>query len=151
MLGWIGIIVLANATVPQLEKVAETAAVQMTPDDAPSMIAIKRQGQLFEEFSSNSSVMLVIEGEQSLGADAHHYYDAIIAKLKADTTHVEHIQDFWGDRLTAAGCPESRRQVRLCADLHHAATRARRWPTNRSRRSSRPSRVSRRHRVSRLT
>ena len=103
MLGWIAIIVVANATVPQLEKVAETAAVQMTPDEAPSMIAVKRQGQLFEEFSSNSSVMLVLEGEQSLGEDAHHYYDAIIAKLKTDTTHVEHIQDFWGDRLTAAG------------------------------------------------
>jgi RND superfamily putative drug exporter len=103
MLGWIGIIVLANSTVPQLEQVAETAAVQMTPEEAPSMIAVKRQGQLFEEFSSNSSVMLVLEGEQPLGDDAHHYYDEIIAKLKTDTTHVEHIQDFWGDRLTAAG------------------------------------------------
>ena len=103
MLGWIAIIVVANATVPQLEKVAETAAVQMTPDEAPSMIAVKRQGQLFEEFSSNSSVMLVLEGEQPLGEDAHHYYDAIVAKLKTDTVHVEHIQDFWGDRLTAAG------------------------------------------------
>lgn len=103
MLGWIGIIVLANATVPQLEEVAETAAVQLTPDEAPSMVAVKRQGQLFEEFTSNSSVMLVIEGEEPLGADAHHYYDEIIAKLKTDTAHVEHIQDFWGDRLTAAG------------------------------------------------
>ncbi|MGV0904034.1 MMPL/RND family transporter [Mycobacterium novum] len=103
MLGWIGIIVLANATVPQLEQVAETAAVQMTPEEAPSMIAVKRQGQLFEEFSSNSSVMLVLEGDEPLGADAHHYYDEIIAKLKTDTAHVEHIQDFWGDRLTAAG------------------------------------------------
>ena len=103
MLGWIAIIVVANATVPQLEKVAETAAVQMTPDEAPSMIAVKCQGQLFEEFSSNSSVMLVLEGEQPLGEDAHHYYDAIVAKLKTDTVHVEHIQDFWGDRLTAAG------------------------------------------------
>ncbi|ULP47461.1 RND family transporter [Mycolicibacter virginiensis] len=103
MLGWIAIIVLANVTVPQLEKVAEMAAVQMTPDEAPSMIAVKRQGEVFKEFTSNSSVMLVLEGDEPLGADAHHYYDQIIDKLKADTTHVEHIQDFWGDRLTAAG------------------------------------------------
>lgn len=103
MLGWIGIIVLANVTVPQLEQVAETAAVQMTPDEAPSMIAVKRQGEVFKEFTSNSSVMLVLEGDEPLGDDAHHYYDQIVAKLRTDTVHVEHIQDFWGDRLTAAG------------------------------------------------
>ena len=103
MLGWIAIIVLANVTVPQLEEVAEMQAVQMTPDEAPSMIAVKRQGEVFKEFSSNSSVMLVLEGDETLGADAHRYYDEIIAKLKTDTKHVEHIQDFWGDRLTAAG------------------------------------------------
>ena len=60
-------------------------------------------GKMFEEFDSNTAVMIVLEGEQPLGDDAHRYYDEIVAKLNADTKHVEHIQDFWGDPLTAAG------------------------------------------------
>ena len=47
--------------------------------------------------------MIVLEGDQPLGADAHHYYDALVDKLSQDTKHVQHIQDFWGDPLTAAG------------------------------------------------
>ena len=47
--------------------------------------------------------MVVLEGERPLGDDAHHYYDNLIRQLNADTTHVQHIQDFWGDPLTASG------------------------------------------------
>ncbi len=44
-----------------------------------------------------------MEGDTPLGDDAHHFYDQLIQKLEADKTHVEHVQDFWGDPLTAAG------------------------------------------------
>ena len=47
--------------------------------------------------------MIVLEGEQPLGEDAHQYYDNLIRQLNADATHVQHIQDFWGDPLTAPG------------------------------------------------
>ena len=47
--------------------------------------------------------MVVVEGQQPLGPDAHHYYDEIIRKLQQDPEHIQHIQDFWGDTLTAAG------------------------------------------------
>jgi putative drug exporter of the RND superfamily len=43
--------------------------------------------------------MIVLEGQQPLGDAAHRYYDDLIRQLKADTTHVEHVQDFWGDPL----------------------------------------------------
>ena len=75
----------------------------MTPNDAPSMIAMQRIGEDFKEFDSDSSAMIVLEGDKPLGDDAHHYYDGMIDKLEADTKHVEHVQDFWGDPLTAAG------------------------------------------------
>ena len=78
-------------------------SVSMAPDDAPSVIAMKRVGTVFKEFKSNSSVMIVLEGDQPLGADAHAFYDQMVKKLEADTKHVEHVQDFWGDPLTAAG------------------------------------------------
>jgi RND superfamily putative drug exporter len=47
--------------------------------------------------------MIVLEGDQKLGQDAHQFYDTLVRKLAQDTKHVEHIQDFWGDPLTAGG------------------------------------------------
>ena len=49
--------------------------------DAPSLQASKRIGKVFQEFDSDSSAMIVLEGEQPLGAAAHHYYDGLIDKL----------------------------------------------------------------------
>ncbi|MDT5323560.1 MAG: putative drug exporter of the superfamily, partial [Mycobacterium sp.] len=57
--------------------------------------------------NSNSTVMIVIEGQQPLQQDAHDYYNAIIKKLRQDPAHIQHIQDFWGDTLTAAGAQSS--------------------------------------------
>ncbi|MCC5582458.1 MMPL family transporter, partial [Microtetraspora sp. AC03309] len=72
-------------------------------DQAPSMIAMKRVGEVFQEFKSNSSVMVVLEGDEPLDIKAHDYYDEVVDKLEADKAHVEHVQDFWGDPLTASG------------------------------------------------
>ena len=100
---WLGLAVVTNVFVPQLEKVAQQHNVSLSPQDAPSLQASKHIGKVFQEFDSDSSAMIVLEGDQPLGADAHHYYDGLIQKLSQDTKHVEHIQDFWGDPLTAAG------------------------------------------------
>jgi RND superfamily putative drug exporter len=100
---WLGLAVLTNVFVPQLETVAEAHNVSLSAQDAPSLQASKRIGKVFQEFDSDSAAMIVLEGEQPLGADAHHYYDGLVKQLEQDTTHVQHIQDFWGDPLTAAG------------------------------------------------
>jgi RND superfamily putative drug exporter len=103
LLAWIAIAVLVNVIAPQLEVVGELHSAPMAPEDAPSMQAMKLMGSNFKEFDSNSTVMVVIEGQQPLGPEAHKYYDEIIRKLRQDPEHVQHIQDFWGDTLTAAG------------------------------------------------
>ena len=103
ILFWIAVAVLVNVIAPQLEVVGELHSAPMAPEDAPSMQAMKLMGDNFKEFDSNSTVMVVIEGQQPLGPDAHKYYDEIIRKLRQDPTHIQHIQDFWGDTLTAAG------------------------------------------------
>ena len=103
ILGWLALIAVLNVTVPQLEVVGQNQAVSMSPEAAPSMIAMKRIGKVFEEGNSDSSAMIVLEGQQPLDRSARTFYDEMIAKLKADTKHVESIQDFWGDPLTAAG------------------------------------------------
>jgi RND superfamily putative drug exporter len=100
---WLALTAVLNIFVPQLEQVGEAHTVSMSPNDAPSMLAMKRVGQDFHEFDSDSSAMILLEGDQPLGDDAHHYYDGLIQKLMQDKKHIEHIQDFWGDPLTAAG------------------------------------------------
>jgi RND superfamily putative drug exporter len=103
ILGWVVLTVVVNVAVPSLEIVGENHSAPMAPLDAPSMKAMMRMGHNFKEFNSNSTVMVVVESQQPLGAAAHHYYDDIVRKLRADPEHVQHIQDFWGDRFTAAG------------------------------------------------
>ncbi len=103
IIGWVLLTVLVNVIVPPLEVVSEQHSAPMTPLDAPSMKAMMRLGHNFKEFDSNSTVMIVLEGQQPLDNDAHRYYDNLIRQLREDPKHIQHIQDFWGDRLTAAG------------------------------------------------
>ncbi|MGE2737670.1 RND family transporter [Mycolicibacterium vaccae] len=100
---WIAVAAFFNISVPQLEEVGKLRSVSMSPDDAPAVISMQRIGEVFEEYESNSSVMIVLEGDEALGDDTRAYYADLIASLEADTKHVEHVQDLWSDPLTAAG------------------------------------------------
>jgi RND superfamily putative drug exporter len=103
LLIWIAIAVVTNIVSPQLEAVGEERSVAMNAADSPSIMAMRHIGQKFEEFDSDSAAMVVLEGDNPLGQDAHDYYDVLVDKFNGDTTHVEHVQDFWGDPLTAGG------------------------------------------------
>jgi putative drug exporter of the RND superfamily len=103
LLFWVALAAVTNILVPQLETVGETHAVSMSPNDAPAVQAMKRIGKVFHEFDTDSAAMIVLEGQAPLGEQAHRYYDDLIHRLSQDTKHVEHIQDFWSDPVTAAG------------------------------------------------
>jgi RND superfamily putative drug exporter len=103
ILFWVAVAVILSLFVPSLEVVGQERSVSLSPNDAPSMIAMKRIGHAFNEGETDSSAMIVLEGNQPLGDDAHRFYDVLIRKLREDKTHVLSIQDFWGDPLTAAG------------------------------------------------
>ena len=107
LLGWLALVAVLNVAVPQLEVVGQQHSVSLAPDEAPSLQAMKQIGATFQEFDSNSSAMILLEGDAPLGDEAHDYYDGLIAKLRADTRHVQNVQDFWGDPLTAAGAQSS--------------------------------------------
>jgi RND superfamily putative drug exporter len=102
ILGWLAITVVVSFCVPSLEQVAKERAVSLSTKDAPSVKAMMRIGEVFKESSTDSVAMIVLEGERPLGDDAHRYYDSLISQLNADTTHVQHIQDYWGDPLSAS-------------------------------------------------
>ncbi|GAY14803.1 transporter [Mycobacterium sp. shizuoka-1] len=103
IVAWLAITVLVTFFVPWLETVGRDHSVPMAPQDAPAVMAMHQMGREFQESTSDSFAMLVMEGQQELGDEAHTYYDTLVRALKSDTTHVEHVQDLWGDRLTAAG------------------------------------------------
>jgi putative drug exporter of the RND superfamily len=101
ILAWLAITVAVSIGVPSLEQVEKEHSVSETPNDAPSFKAMNRMVQDFKEANSESVAMVVLEGQQPLGDDAHRYYDSLIGQLKDDPKHVQHIQNFWGDPLTA--------------------------------------------------
>ena len=102
-LGWVALTVFLTVAVPSLEEAGQEHSVSLSPNDAPSMQAMKHIGHVFKESDSDASAMIVFEGDQRLGDEAHRYYAELIKKLKADTVHITHVQDYWGDPLTAAG------------------------------------------------
>jgi putative drug exporter of the RND superfamily len=104
---WIGLAAVTNLAVPMIESVARANAVSMSPADAPSVIAAKRIGATFKESDSDSIVMIVLESDRQLDDAAHRYYNSLVARLQADTQHVQHVQNLWGDLITAAGSQSS--------------------------------------------
>jgi putative drug exporter of the RND superfamily len=103
ILGWVAFTLLVTFAVPRLEVVGAQHSVPLAPQDAPAVQAMQRMGKVFKESDSDSFAMIVLEGQQPLGDEAHAYYDRLIRELRADPKHVQHVQDLWSDRLTAAG------------------------------------------------
>lgn len=103
ILAWVAFTLLVSFGVPWLETVGREHSVPMAPQDAPAVQAMQRMGRDFKESDSDSFAMLVLESQQPFRDDAHAYYDRLIRELRADPTHIEHVQDLWADRLTAAG------------------------------------------------
>ena len=103
ILFWLALTVVVNVVAPQLDVAAETHSVSLSPNDASSLIAMKRIGKDFQQFDSDTTAMVVLEGRDPLGDDAHRFFDTLVGKLSEDKDHVEHVDNFWGDTLTAAG------------------------------------------------
>src|ERR1700741_5232417 len=103
ILAWVALTLVVTLAVPSLEQVGQNHSVSLSPQDAPSVQAMMRMGKDFKESDSDSFAMIVLEGQQPLGDDAHKYYAGLVRELRGDPKHVQHVQDLWGDRLTATG------------------------------------------------
>ena len=103
ILAWVALTLIVTLAVPSLEHVGQKHSVSVSPEGAPSVKAMARMGKDFKESDSDSSAMIVLEGQRPLGEDARPYYDGLVREFRDDPKHVQHLQDLWGDRLTAAG------------------------------------------------
>lgn len=103
ILFWVALAVILGTVTPSLTDVAASRSVPLSPQNSESYQGMLNIGKVFQQYDSDSSAMVVLEGDDKLGDSAHKYYDDIVAKLKADHEHVQNVQDFWSDPLTAAG------------------------------------------------
>ncbi|WP_375483906.1 RND family transporter [uncultured Mycobacterium sp.] len=101
ILAWLALAFIVTIAVPSLEKVEKERSVSLNPTDAPSFKASARMLEDFKEAHDGSVAMVVLEGQQPLGDDAHRYYDHLIRQLADDPKHVTHVHNFWGDPLTS--------------------------------------------------
>ncbi|BBY71407.1 MULTISPECIES: MMPL/RND family transporter [Mycobacterium avium complex (MAC)] len=102
ILFWLLVALGTTLFTPSLGEVAGKHSVPMTPVQAPAFKDMMTIGHKFKEFDTDSTAMVVLEGDDKLADSAHVFYNKIVAKLKADK-HVQNVQDFWSDPLTAAG------------------------------------------------
>jgi len=102
ILFWLLVALGTTLFTPSLGEVAGKHSVPMTPMQAPAFKDMMTIGHKFKEFDTDSTAMVVLEGDDKLADSAHEFYNKIVAKLKADK-HVQNVQDFWSDPLTAAG------------------------------------------------
>ncbi|EUA54136.1 MMPL family protein [Mycobacterium intracellulare 1956] len=100
---WVLVAVGLGILTPSLDAVAATRSVPISPTNSDSYRAMLHIGKVFQQYDSDSTAMVVLEGKDKLGDAAHKFYDKIVAKLEADHQHVQNVQDFWSDPLTAAG------------------------------------------------
>ncbi|WP_165704448.1 MMPL family transporter, partial [Mycobacteroides abscessus] len=103
VLFWAIVAVTTNTFVPHVEDVAEELAGPMIPHYAPSQRAMLHIGEKFQESTSTSLTMLVLEADRPLDGSDHQYYDDLVRRLKSDTEHVQYVMDTWGKPITAAG------------------------------------------------
>ena len=103
ILFWVLLVIVLGAVIPSLGEVAATRSVPISPTGAPSYAAMLNIGKVFQQYDSDSTAMVVLESDEPVGEAAHKFYDEIVAKLEADHEHVQNVQDFWSDPLTAAG------------------------------------------------
>ncbi|APD83917.1 hypothetical protein AN480_03930 [Mycobacterium intracellulare subsp. chimaera] len=103
VLGWLVFAVVVSVFVPRLDLVERQNSVGLLPKDAPSLIAMKRMGKVFHEFDSDSVAMVVLVGDKPLGDEARRFYDDLVRRLERDTAHVEKVQNYWGELVTAGG------------------------------------------------
>src|SRR5271163_2504340 len=100
---WVLVAVGLGLLAPSLDAVADKHSVSLAPQNSPAFHGMMNIGHVFKQFDSDSTAMVVLEGQDKLGDSAHQFYNQIVTKLHADRGHVENVQDFWSDPLTAAG------------------------------------------------
>src|SRR3979409_1778482 len=85
---WVLVAVFLGLLSPSLDAVGDKHSVSLSPHDSQAFQSMMNVAVVFKEFDSDSTAMIVLEGQNKLGDSAHQFYNQIVAKLSADHTHV---------------------------------------------------------------
>lgn len=100
--GWLGVAVVLAVVFPQLETVVRQQSVHLVPSDVPSFQAADQMATAFHEQGAKTSIVVAMEDGSGLTPSARQHYDALVAALRADKTHVLLVQDLLADAATSA-------------------------------------------------
>ncbi|WP_370247446.1 MMPL family transporter [Nocardioides sp.] len=141
VLVWVGLTVLLNVAVPQLEEVAGRDSSPVVPPEAPSQRAAQLMGSSFGSAGSQSVVVVAMERDGArLGPADRRYSEQLGDALAADPQDVVFVQDLTDPALRraltsedqqaryllvgitgATGAPTSLRQVEAVREIVRAA------------------------------
>ena len=85
---WVLVAVGLGLLAPSLDAVADKHSVSLAPQNSPAFHGMMNIGHVFKQFDSDSTAMVVLEGQDKLGDSAHGFYNQIVTKLHADRGHV---------------------------------------------------------------
>ena len=81
---WVLVAVGLGLLAPSLDAVADKHSVSLAPQNSPAFQSMMNIGHVFKQFDSDSTAMVVLEGQDKLGDSAHVFYNQIVTKLHAD-------------------------------------------------------------------
>lgn len=99
---WIGVAAILAIVFPQLETVVRQQSVQLLPNDVGSFQALEHMTAAFGEHGAKTSIVVAMEDPAGLTPSARQHYDALVAALRADNTHVLLVQDLLADPTTSS-------------------------------------------------
>ncbi|MEV0358071.1 RND family transporter [Nocardia sp. NPDC050697] len=100
---WVLVAAAGNLLVPQVEHTARTHAQGFLPHEAQVNAVGAIMAREFGDGGGANLNYLVLEGDRPLGPAERAYHDDLLARLRADTAHVESVMDLWSDPITAEG------------------------------------------------
>ena len=114
---WVLVAVGLGLLAPSLDAVADKHSVSLAPQNSPAFHGMMNIGHVFKQFDSDSTAMVVLEGQDKLGDSAHQFYNQIVTKLHVGPGARGERPGLLERSADRCGLAESGRQGRLCAGL----------------------------------
>lgn len=107
---WAMLTVAGNSLTPPLEQVVADEDQPFLPPGTRAAVAVQRSAAAFSQAPTDNVGYLILERIGALDEHDRDYYNQLVTALRADSTHVLQVTDWWLVPATA--------QVAMSADRH---------------------------------
>lgn len=102
VLAWLGLVVVLNVAIPQIETVVKNDSTSFVPLDAPAVVGLQRMDDEFGNGRSSSFVQVVAYREGGLTTTDRQYMLDLVPRLRADSKNVSFVQNLNRDDVRKA-------------------------------------------------